>query len=98
MEEAISLIEETQPYLLCVGQKNAGNFFLILDKHAVDVGNCGLKAFDFLYKSHYIFNVKFCDQLATLFNFMDCIIYKLLHGPARGSVESLNAVLNAIDA
>ena len=62
--------------------EDPGNFFLGLDMQAVDDGNCGLKAFDFLHKSHYIFNIKLFEQLPSLFNVMDCIIYKLLHGPA----------------
>ncbi|CAL1275946.1 unnamed protein product, partial [Larinioides sclopetarius] len=44
LEEAVDSITETQPYILCTGEKfSQSSHFIILDKNPVDVGQCLFK-------------------------------------------------------
>ncbi|GBO20159.1 hypothetical protein AVEN_241852-1, partial [Araneus ventricosus] len=41
LEEAVESILETQPYILCTGEKfSQSSHFIILDKNPVEVGKC----------------------------------------------------------
>jgi hypothetical protein len=68
-----------QPLLLCIGtRETSGNFYLILDCKAVELGNCGiLRAVDCMFKSHFVFWVDYAKPLALFMEFLQKFLYKI---------------------
>ncbi|XP_077970707.1 uncharacterized protein LOC120343014 [Styela clava] len=83
-----------QPILLVIGPKSdPEEFFLILDKKAVPVGNSSLLAFYRLFASFWIFGIEYYEKLATFFNFFEAILFGMSPKP---SVASLLAALDIV--
>lgn len=77
--DAKQLSKNKQPSLLCLGSKDqCGNFYLLLDAKAVDLGECGtVKAVDYLFKCHFVFWVSYGKCLALFMEFLQKVIYKI---------------------
>ena len=59
-----------QPYLLAMGDnKHIDKFFVVLDRQVMDAGSEVIRAFDILFKVHFIFNVEFAVQHDNLYSF-----------------------------
>ncbi|XP_077974260.1 uncharacterized protein LOC120334474 isoform X2 [Styela clava] len=83
-----------QPFLLVIGPKShPEEFFLILDKKVVPVGNSSLLAFYRLFASFWIFGIEYYEKLATFFNFFEAILFGMDPKP---SVASLLAALDFV--
>jgi hypothetical protein len=63
---------QTQPQLLCIGSKEAsGQFYLILDKKAVLLRECGvLKAIDLLFQAYYVYWVGYRKPIALFMEYL----------------------------
>ncbi|KAI3369626.1 hypothetical protein L3Q82_025338, partial [Scortum barcoo] len=63
----------SQPYLLATGTSKAQvfTFYVVLDKKLVPCQSCtSLGTFDELFKSHFVFSVKYDDSLSSLYTFL----------------------------
>ncbi|XP_036066766.1 uncharacterized protein LOC112141726 [Oryzias melastigma] len=69
-----------QPYLLATGTSKAqvSTFYVVLDKKLLPCQACTtLGAFDELFKSHFVFNVKYDDALSSLYTFLQTTVYNI---------------------
>lgn len=86
---------QIQPYLVCVGDAtNGGDFFVIINKKMVAVGTSFLRAFDVLFKSHFVFNVHYAPQLNLFYNFFESFIYAINETKPKVSVAALEVSLS----
>ena len=70
----------SQPYLLATGTSKAQvfTFYIVLDKKLVPCQSCtSLGAFDELFKSHFVFSVKYDDSLSSLYTFLQTTVYNI---------------------
>ncbi|KAL7834770.1 hypothetical protein SRHO_G00290170 [Serrasalmus rhombeus] len=68
----------TQPYLLATGTSKAqvSSFYIVLDRNLIPCQSCtSLGAFDELFKSHFVFSVKYDDALSSLYKFLQTTLY-----------------------
>ena len=50
-----------QPYFICItidGRRRNGNFFIKIDHSLINVEDHPVKAFDILFKLHFVFNAE----------------------------------------
>ncbi|XP_011859975.1 PREDICTED: uncharacterized protein LOC105557367 [Vollenhovia emeryi] len=73
-----------------------GPFFVQVETHLFPVGNDPLRAFDRLFKLHYMFDVKYAAPLLNFYNFFESIVYNGLNTP-KSCCDSLNSILSAIE-
>ena len=73
------------------GNRNSGNFFLKVDHELVNVENHPVKAFDILFKLHFVFNIEYAKSLENFYDFIAGCIYKI--SKPRPSSDSLNTCL-----
>ncbi|XP_050413562.2 uncharacterized protein LOC126828024 [Patella vulgata] len=67
--------QRTQPYILNI---KPSNFFIIMEKNAVIVNSKFLSvAFDLLFKSFFVFNVKYPPQTQVAFNSIQNFMYTI---------------------
>ncbi len=59
----------------------------------IDAASDVVRALDILFKSHYVFNVKFAQPLIPFYNFMETFIYKINLQNVRASVDALHTTL-----
>ena len=83
--------EFRQPFLLALGEpRKPHQYFLVLDKTAVDAGTNTVVAFDRLFKSHYLFGIDFSPVLKNFWEFIASVIYEVLPAvDTKASVRSL---------
>ncbi|KAL6478131.1 hypothetical protein MHYP_G00139660 [Metynnis hypsauchen] len=70
----------TQPYLLATGTSKAqvSSFYIVLDRNLIPCQSCtSLGAFDELFKSHFVFSVKYDDALSSLYTFLQTTLYNI---------------------
>lgn len=87
-----------QPYLLASGTSKAqvSSFYIVLDRKLLPCQSCtSLGAFDELFKSHFVFSVKYDDALASLYTFLQTTLYNIDIGTTEEtpSVKELSAKL-----
>lgn len=73
----------SQPYLLATGASKArvSTFYIVLDIKIVPCRSCtSLGAFDELFKSHFVFSVKYDDSLSSLYTFLQKTVYNIDKG------------------
>ncbi|KAJ8359373.1 hypothetical protein SKAU_G00158980 [Synaphobranchus kaupii] len=89
-----------QPYLLVSGMTKADihSFFIAMDKTLIPCqATPTLAAFDKLFKSHFVFSVKYDESLCSMFTFVQTTVYNIDMGKTRESpkIRELRAkVLN----
>ncbi|KAM8744547.1 uncharacterized protein AB9X84_016093 [Acanthopagrus schlegelii] len=67
-----------QPYLLASGTSKVSSFYIVLDRKLLPCQSCtSLGAFDELFKSHFVFSVKYDDALASLYTFLQTTLYNI---------------------
>lgn len=69
-----------QPYLLASGTSKAqvSSFYIVLDRKLLPCQSCtSLGAFDELFKSHFVFSVKYDDALVSLYTFLQTTLYNI---------------------
>ncbi|XP_049924047.1 uncharacterized protein LOC126404715 [Epinephelus moara] len=69
-----------QPYLLASGTSKAqvSTFYIVLDRKLLPCQPCtSLGAFDELFKSHFVFSVKYDDALSSLYTFLQTTLYNI---------------------
>ncbi|XP_067245306.1 uncharacterized protein [Chanodichthys erythropterus] len=69
-----------QPYLLASGTSKAqvSTFYIVLDRKVLPCQSCtSLGAFDELFKSHFVFSVKYDDALSSLYTFLQTTVYNI---------------------
>ncbi|KAM8766253.1 uncharacterized protein AB9X84_005521 [Acanthopagrus schlegelii] len=69
-----------QPYLLASGTSKAqvSSFYIVLDRKLLPCQSCtSLGEFDELFKSHFVFSVKYDDALASLYTFLQTTLYNI---------------------
>jgi hypothetical protein len=71
--------QHKQPFIMCLGSKEQPTtFFLILDKKAVCLGECGiLRAVDCLFKAHFVYWVDYAKPLCYFMEFLHKVIYNI---------------------
>ena len=52
------------------GSWNSGIFFIKVDHELVNAENHPVKAFDILFKLHFVFNVEYAKQLKSFYDFI----------------------------
>ncbi|XP_041467024.1 uncharacterized protein LOC121417400 [Lytechinus variegatus] len=69
--------KRTQPYLLRIGDgfTSPSTFFIIVDGKAVPCESDATQAVDALFKSHYIFNIEYADELKGFYAFLEHFVY-----------------------
>lgn len=70
----------SQPYFLATGTSKAQvfTFYVVLDKKLVLCqSRTSLVAFHELFKSHFIFSLKYDDSLSTLYTFLQTTLYNI---------------------
>ncbi|KAL6489407.1 hypothetical protein MHYP_G00031480 [Metynnis hypsauchen] len=70
----------TQPYLLATGTSKAqvSSFYIVLNRNLIPCQSCtSLGAFDELFKSHFVFSVKYDDALSSLYTFLQTTLYNI---------------------
>ncbi|KAM3603953.1 uncharacterized protein V6R79_004503, partial [Siganus canaliculatus] len=70
----------SQLYLLATGTSKSQvfTFYIVLDKKLVPCQSCtSLGAFDELFKSHFVFGVKYDDSLSRLYRFLQTTVYDI---------------------
>ncbi|XP_077266382.1 uncharacterized protein LOC143899736 isoform X3 [Temnothorax americanus] len=87
-----------QPFLLCCTNmdQRKGPFFIQIENHLFPVGNNPLRAFDRLFKLHYMFDVHYAAALLNFYNFFESIVYNGLNTP-KSCCDSLNCILSAVE-
>ncbi|XP_028673882.1 uncharacterized protein LOC114664073 [Erpetoichthys calabaricus] len=98
IDEHVQQREGRQPYLLAVGrsQDQIDNFYVVLDKNLIPCQVVGsLRAFDKLFKAHFVFNLTYDNALINFYTFIQTTIYKIDVGKTRESprVKELRAKL-----
>ncbi|XP_056305637.1 uncharacterized protein LOC130217549 [Danio aesculapii] len=69
-----------QPYLLASGTSKAqvSTFYIVMDRKILPCQSCtSLGAFDELFKSHFVFGVKYDDALSSLYTFVQTTVYNI---------------------
>lgn len=69
-----------QPYLLAAGTSKAqvSSFYIVLDRKLLPCQSItSLGAFDELFKSHFVFSVKYDDALSSLYTFLQTTLYNI---------------------
>lgn len=87
-----------QPYLLAVGRQKSqiDNFYIAVDKHLIPCQtNHPLRAFDELFKAHFVFNLSYDTPLANFYTFLQTTVYNIDVGKMKESprVRDLRARL-----
>ncbi|XP_034543849.1 uncharacterized protein LOC117815929 isoform X2 [Notolabrus celidotus] len=70
----------SQPYLLATGTSKAQvlTYYIVMDKKLLPCQSCtSLGAFDELFKSHFVFSVKYEDSLSSLYTFLQTTVYNI---------------------
>lgn len=83
-------------YVAQTWNKWKGPFFVQVETHLFPVGNNPLRAFDRLFKLHYMFDVHYAAPLLNFYNFFESIVYNGLNIP-KSCCDSLNTILSAIE-
>ncbi|XP_076132377.1 uncharacterized protein LOC143114584 [Alosa pseudoharengus] len=87
-----------QPYLLASGTSKAqvSSFYIVLDRKLLPCQSCtSLGAFDELFKSHFVFSMKYDDALLSLYTFLQTTLYNIDRGTTEETprVKELRAKL-----
>ncbi|XP_028451664.1 uncharacterized protein LOC114566987 isoform X2 [Perca flavescens] len=81
LEEHLMTIEgNPQPYLLATGTSKAQvfTFYIVLDRKLLPCqSSTSLGAFDELFKSHFVFSVRYDDALSSLYRFLQTTLYNI---------------------
>ena len=81
LEDHLMITEgNPQPYLLASGTSKAqvSTFYIVLDRKLLPCQSCtSLGAFDELFKSHFVFSVKYDDALSSLYTFLQTTLYNI---------------------
>lgn len=76
----ITVEGKPQPYLLATGTTEAQvhNFYIVLDRKLLLCQSyTSLGAFDELFKSHFVFGLKYDDALSSLYTFLQTTVYNI---------------------
>ncbi|CAL1688663.1 unnamed protein product [Lasius platythorax] len=89
---------QKQPFLLCCTNmdQRKGPFFIQVETHLFPVGNNPLRAFDRLFKLHYMFDIHYAASLLNFYNFFESIVYNGLNTP-KSCCDSLNSILSVVE-
>ncbi|KAM0724666.1 hypothetical protein ACS0PU_009050 [Formica fusca] len=89
---------QKQPFLLCCTNmdQRKGPFYIQVETHLFPVGNNSLRAFDRLFKLHYMFDIHYAAPLLNFYNFFESIVYNGLNTP-KSCCDSLNSILSAVE-
>lgn len=71
------------PHLVILGD----TYYLKIDDTKVETGTESLKAFDILFKSFFVFDLKYDKHLSKFFNFFEVFVYKTTK-VAKSNVEA----------
>lgn len=66
-------------------------FFIKADSMLIAVGKNSMKAFDLLFKMHYVFNLEYASELINFYDFIESCIVQL--HPPRACCDALNTSL-----
>jgi hypothetical protein len=82
--------------MLCarLGSQKTGQYFLYLDRKYLEVADNPVTAFDVLFKSHFVFNVQYADELQNFYDFVCGCMYKI--AVPNPSSEALNSCLLSV--
>lgn len=75
-----SITQSFQPYILAVGQKRnkIQSYFIVIDQHALPCkASNSLAAVDELFKAHYAFGTKYCQELTNVYTFLQTAVYDI---------------------
>ena len=65
-----------QPYLLGIGERNnPTQFFIVVDDLAIPCEGDITEAVDKLFKVHYVFNIRYADEVYGFFAFIQNFVY-----------------------
>lgn len=81
-------IGSSQPFLLCVGEKQCRiqKYYIILDQKAIPcVAQTAVAAFDELFKAHFVFAVSYDEALFNFYTFIQTTVYGIDVGTAKES-------------
>jgi hypothetical protein len=80
-----------QPYILCVTETPTshgdGAYHMVVDRQTMEVGHNVLRAVETLYKSYFVFNLKYPVKLKPFFNFLDAYVFKYKNVKPTGPME-----------
>ncbi|XP_058837243.1 uncharacterized protein LOC131693447 isoform X3 [Topomyia yanbarensis] len=83
------------PHIACFGKtKGRGIYFVVLEREAIDCGDCSIQTLDVFFKSFAVFGVKVPVFVYPLYEIFKIKIHKLATHSARNTV---NNVLKALD-
>lgn len=89
--QAVNLVSKDvgTPHLVCASSGNQEQWYLVIDGHTILLGNDFMYSFDILFKSFFVFNLQYPNELLLMYNFFDSIIYNLPGTRALPSVLAL---------
>lgn len=81
LEDHLLTIEgNPQPYLLArrTSKEHVSSFYIFLDRKLLPCQSCTkFGAFDELFKSHFVFSVKYDDAMSSLYTFLQTTLYNI---------------------
>ncbi|XP_031342633.1 uncharacterized protein LOC116176312 isoform X2 [Photinus pyralis] len=80
LEAIIGAAKGSQPYLIAIGSNKAAihDFKVVVDNKFLETGQSSiLQAFDFLFKTYFVFKIKFDVGLETFFTFIQDFFYNI---------------------
>ncbi len=80
LEDHLTAERSPQPYLLATGTSRARvfSFYIVLDGKLLPCqSGTSLGAFDELFKSHFVFRLKYDDALSSLYTFLQTALYHI---------------------
>ncbi|XP_035233363.1 uncharacterized protein LOC118205178 isoform X2 [Stegodyphus dumicola] len=88
--ESLEPGQNKQPILVCI----SNSFYIKADNKLIACPNHAMKAFDILFKSHFVFSVQYAHVLTNFYNFMGSFLYNI--STPRACVDSLNTCFSNI--
>lgn len=71
----------TTPVLTCLSDEefaSFGNWTLLLEQKKIELGEMTSQvAFEILFQTYYVFNLKYNKNVARMFNFMEAFFYNV---------------------
>lgn len=90
--ETISVQNTTpEPHLVQIGN----TFYLLVDSEFAILSDSFLSSFDILFKSFFIFNIKFPKGLTKFYQFLESFIYKSQTTATGSTLEKLYSNLKS---
>ena len=88
--------ERPQPFVLALIGRNKlspSQVFTVMERRAITAPSL-LQAVDMAFKAHYVLNVSYQQQVKAVWEFLQCMVYKL-PGKVRPAVRDMRAYLMA---